>query len=56
MHSCQIVGRWMAVIAVCTCVLVGCAQLNSGAGEGSSLPPSPGGNYVFPTPDLQAYD
>jgi hypothetical protein len=56
MHSFQIAGRWIAAIAVCACVLTGCAQLNSGAGEGSSLPPSASGSYVFPPADLQAYD
>ena len=55
MNSLQIAGRWIAMVAVCACVLAGCAQLN-GAGEGSSSPPTASGSYVFPPPDLQAYD
>lgn len=56
MNSFQLAGRWIAMIAVCACVLAGCAQLNGGAGEGSSTPPVASGSYVFPPPDLQAYD
>jgi hypothetical protein len=58
MHSYHVVGRWMAMIAVCAFLgaLAGCAQLNGGAGEGSSSPPLAGANYVFPPPDLQVYD
>jgi hypothetical protein len=52
----QIGGRWIAMVAVCACILAGCAQLNSGAGEGSSTPPVASGSYVFPAPDLQTYD
>jgi hypothetical protein len=56
MHSFQVAGRWIATIAVCAGVLAGCAQLNSGAGEGSSSPPSASGSYIFPSRDLQVYD
>jgi hypothetical protein len=56
MHSYRIIGRWIAMIAVCACVLAGCAQMSSGVGEGSSSPPSASGSYVFPSPDLQAWD
>jgi hypothetical protein len=56
MHSYQFIGRWVAMAAICACVLAGCAQLNSGAGEGSSSPPSDSASYVFPSPDLQVYD
>ena len=56
MHSYQLAGRWIVMVAVCACILAGCAQLNGGAGEGSSSPPTASGSYVFPSPDLQAYD
>jgi hypothetical protein len=56
MHWFQIAGRWIAMVAVYACVLAGCAQLNSGASEGSSTPPVAGESYVFPSPDLQVYD
>jgi hypothetical protein len=58
MHSYHVVGRWIAMIAVCTFlgVLAGCAQLSGGAGEGSSSPPLDSANYVFPPPALQVYD
>ena len=64
-HLYQLVGRWIAMIAVCAflSVLAGCAQLSDGAGEGSSTPParisSPApdsGNYVFPPRNEQVYD
>jgi hypothetical protein len=55
-HSYQVAGRWIAMVAVCTCVLAGCAQLSSGVGEGSSSPPPDSTNYVYPPPDLQVYD
>jgi hypothetical protein len=57
-HLYQLAGRRIATIAVCAFlgVLAGCAQLSSGAGEGSSSPPPDSGNYVFPPPDLQVYD
>jgi hypothetical protein len=56
MNSLRVTSRWVAMVAVCACVLAGCAQLNSGPGEGSSTPPVAGGSYVFPPPDLQVYD
>lgn len=50
----------IAMLAVCTFTvwLAGCAQPGglAAGGEGSSLPPSQGGVYVFPSPDLQVYD
>jgi hypothetical protein len=64
-HLYQLVGRWIAMIAVCAFlgILAGCAQLSGGAGEGSSTPPagisSPApdsGNYVFPPRNEQVYD
>ena len=57
-HLYQLVGRSIAMIAVCAFlgVLAGCAELGGGAGEGSSSPPPDSGNYVFPPPDLQVYD
>lgn len=64
-HLYQLVGRWIAMIAVCAVlgVLAGCAQLSGGEGEGSSTPPagisSPApdsGNYVFPPRNEQVYD
>jgi hypothetical protein len=58
MYSYRVVGRWIAMIAVCAFLggLSGCAQLSGGAGEGSSSPPLGSANYVFPPPDLQVYD
>jgi hypothetical protein len=58
MQSYHVVGRWIAVIAVCAFlgVLAGCARLGGAAGEGSSSPPLDSANYVFPPPDLQVYD
>jgi hypothetical protein len=55
MCSFQVVGRWVAIIAVCACVLAGCAPMG-GVSEGSSTPPAQSGSYVFPSPDLQVYD
>jgi hypothetical protein len=56
MHAYQVVGRWFVMVAVCGCVLAGCAPLSSGAGEGSSSPPAAGAIYVYPSADLQVYD
>jgi hypothetical protein len=63
-HLYQLVGPWIATIAVCAFlgVLAGCAQLSGGAGEGSSTPPAgissapDSGNYVFPPRNEQVYD
>ena len=48
----------IAIAATCTLAgwLAGCAQPDSAAGEGSSLPSSPSAPYVYPPPDLQVYD
>jgi hypothetical protein len=58
-HLYQLVGRRIAVIAICAFlgVLSACAnQLSGEAGEGSSSPPPDSGKYVFPPPNLQVYD
>jgi len=58
LHLYQLVGRRIAVIAICAFlgVLAGCAQQSGEAGEGSSSPPPDSAKYVFPPPNLQVYD